>query len=114
MEKWLPEVTHYCPNIPYLIVGLKYDLLNDDKIIARIQEYNSSHDLLGHSILTKETVDQYLTDNNIDNCKHIVASALTGYNIDEVFTTAVNLSLENQQLQYRNKHKIKKSGCTLL
>lgn len=109
VEKWLPEVTHYCPNVPYLIVGLKYDLLNDDKIMARIHEYNSSHHLL-----TKERVDQYLISNNIETNRHIVASALTGYNIDEIFNTAVNIALENHQLQYRNKNKIKKSGCILL
>ena len=32
LEKWLPEVKHFCPNAPILLVGNKKDLRNDEDI----------------------------------------------------------------------------------
>lgn len=29
-EKWTPEVKHFCPNVPIILVGNKKDLRNDD------------------------------------------------------------------------------------
>lgn len=28
-EKWTPEVKHFCPNVPIILVGNKKDLRND-------------------------------------------------------------------------------------
>ncbi|KAM4571641.1 transforming protein RhoA-like isoform 1-T1 [Fundulus diaphanus] len=30
-EKWSPEVKHFCPNVPIILVGLNKDLRNDDQ-----------------------------------------------------------------------------------
>uniref|UniRef100_A0A1I8HSC8 Ras-like GTP-binding protein Rho1 n=1 Tax=Macrostomum lignano TaxID=282301 RepID=A0A1I8HSC8_9PLAT len=30
-EKWTPEVKHFCPNVPIILVGNKKDLRNDEK-----------------------------------------------------------------------------------
>ncbi len=32
-EKWVPEVKHFCPNVPIVLVGNKKDLRNDDYTI---------------------------------------------------------------------------------
>lgn len=29
-EKWTPEVKHFCPNVPIILVGNKKDLRNDE------------------------------------------------------------------------------------
>lgn len=29
-EKWNPEVKHFCPNVPVILVGNKIDLRNDE------------------------------------------------------------------------------------
>lgn len=29
-EKWNPEVKHFCPNVPIVLIGNKKDLRNDD------------------------------------------------------------------------------------
>ncbi len=39
-EKWLPEIHHYCPNKPVLLLGLKYDL--------RGQEVNGGYTEVRH------------------------------------------------------------------
>uniref|UniRef100_A0A8C5XMY5 Rho-related GTP-binding protein RhoC n=1 Tax=Microcebus murinus TaxID=30608 RepID=A0A8C5XMY5_MICMU len=30
LEKWIPEVKHFCPNVPIILVGNKKDLRNDE------------------------------------------------------------------------------------
>lgn len=32
-SKWLPELRYHCPNVPIYIVGLKSDLLEDEKYV---------------------------------------------------------------------------------
>ncbi|KAI8916001.1 ras-related C3 botulinum toxin substrate 2 [Gorgonomyces haynaldii] len=38
-KKWIPEIKHYCPNVPILLVGLKADLRDDDnpELVPEIQ-----------------------------------------------------------------------------
>merc|ERR1712032_410279 len=36
-EKWVPEVKHFCPNVPIVLVGSKKDLRNDDYTIRDLQ-----------------------------------------------------------------------------
>ncbi|VDQ01079.1 unnamed protein product [Trichobilharzia regenti] len=35
-EKWIPEVKHFCPDVPIVLVGNKSDLRNDDKVISEL------------------------------------------------------------------------------
>ena len=35
-EKWWPEVRHFCPNVPVIVVGNKADLRTDEKTIAKL------------------------------------------------------------------------------
>lgn len=35
-EKWTPEVKHFCPNVPIILVGNKKDLRNDPSTIKVI------------------------------------------------------------------------------
>lgn len=116
VDKWLPEINHYCPNTPYLIVGLKCDLIDNKEINERIEYLDSLHynELFNVNKLDKNTVDNYLTKHNIDSEKHIISSSLTGHNVNEIFKNAVELSLDYKLQQYREKHRVKKSKCILL
>eukprot|EP01127_Copromyxa_protea_P020096 TRINITY_DN6654_c0_g1_i1.p1 TRINITY_DN6654_c0_g1~~TRINITY_DN6654_c0_g1_i1.p1 ORF type:complete len:850 (+),score=115.76 TRINITY_DN6654_c0_g1_i1:190-2739(+) len=34
--KWIPEITHYCPSTPFLIVGTKIDLRDDPQTVEKL------------------------------------------------------------------------------
>lgn len=36
----MPEVTHYCPKTPYILVGTQIDLRDDPTTLARLQKNN--------------------------------------------------------------------------
>ena len=48
-EKWHPEVTHYCPNVPIVLAGTKIDLRDDKEITKRLAR-------AGGTPITKEKV----------------------------------------------------------
>ncbi|KAG5886504.1 hypothetical protein JTB14_014687 [Gonioctena quinquepunctata] len=37
-EKWTPEVKHFCPNVPIILVGNKKDLRNDPSTINELKK----------------------------------------------------------------------------
>ncbi|XP_013390100.1 ras-like GTP-binding protein Rho1 [Lingula anatina] len=39
-EKWIPEVKHYCPNVPIVLVGNKKDLRCDPNMIRELAKMN--------------------------------------------------------------------------
>ena len=39
--KWYPEITHYCPGIPIILVGTKLDLRDDVKTIEYLGKSKS-------------------------------------------------------------------------
>ncbi len=34
--KWVPEISHHCPGVPFLLVGCKGDLKNDEDVLRKI------------------------------------------------------------------------------
>ena len=34
--KWVPEIVHHCPNVPFLLVGTKADCRDDQEIKAKL------------------------------------------------------------------------------
>lgn len=47
--QWLPEVTHFCENIPKLLVGMKIDLRNNTTRVAQLNA-------VGHNLISYEEV----------------------------------------------------------
>ena len=36
---WLPEIRHHCPDVPFIILGTKIDLRDDEFVIEKLKEY---------------------------------------------------------------------------
>jgi len=96
-EKWVPEVRHFCPNIPFVLVGCKRDLRHDSHTIAELKK-------LGQSPVTYE--EGAAVANKICAFQYLECSAKTKENVREVFETATRAGLTVK--------KKKSGGCSVL
>ncbi|XP_052254143.1 ras-like GTP-binding protein RHO [Dreissena polymorpha] len=87
--KWKPEVKHFCPNVPIILVGNKKDTRNDENIKEPVRTDE------GRSMSEKINAFSYLE-----------CSAQTKEGVREVFETATRAALQVKQK--------KGWGCQLL
>uniref|UniRef100_A0A8B9LBT8 Rho-related GTP-binding protein RhoG n=1 Tax=Astyanax mexicanus TaxID=7994 RepID=A0A8B9LBT8_ASTMX len=82
--KWYPEVSHYCPNVPFLLVGTQVDNRGDSTVLENLKEQK----------LTPVTQQQgQALAQKIGAIKYLECSALTQRRMREVFMEAVRASL---------------------
>lgn len=97
-EKWTPEVKHFCPSVPIILVGNKKDLRNDDYTRRELAKMKQE------PVKTEEGRDMATRIGAFD---FIECSAKTKDGVREVFETATRAAL-----------KVKKTkgleGCMLL
>lgn len=96
-EKWVPEVRHFCPGIPFVLVGCKKDLRHDQNTIDELKKMNQSPVSYEEASAVAEKIVAY---------SYIECSAKTKDNVREVFETATRAGLTVK--------KGKKSTCALL
>nr|AFK10757.1 rho-related GTP-binding protein RhoB [Callorhinchus milii] len=86
-DKWMPEVQHFCPGVPVVLVGNKRDLRNDERV--RKELARTKQELLrwedGKSIADRIGAYDYLE-----------CSAKTKEGVWEVFETATRASLNTK------------------
>ncbi|CAF0775163.1 unnamed protein product [Didymodactylos carnosus] len=96
-EKWTPEVKHFCPHVPILLVGNKKDLRNDEttkkELMKMKQEPVRNED--GRTMADKIGAVNYLE-----------CSAKTKEGVREVFETASRAALARK--------KKRRGGCIML
>jgi len=110
-EKWAPEVHHYVPNIPHLLIGTKVDLRE-----SKAPDPNSGK----YEPITFEQGNAMAQD--ISAIKYMEVSSKTGKGVAEVFNEAVELVLKERDGQSGESggtketktKKKKKDGCVLL
>lgn len=83
MDKWYPEVLHFCPTTPIILVGLKSDLRNKRTCI----------ELLKTQGLTPVTPEQGAAVAKRMGASYIECSSKEMRGVDEVFAHAVNISV---------------------
>lgn len=54
-EKWTPEVKHFCPNVPIILVGNKKDLRNDEHTRRELAKMKQVVPSLKPTALLKES-----------------------------------------------------------
>ena len=98
-SKWLVEIKTYSPNTPYIIIGTKADLKDNEMFKDKYIDINKAKLLLN------------IQD---DKNKIIECSAKTEYNLKNVFDTAINYALANKIIKSKSKSKTKKKTCVIL
>jgi len=96
-EKWVPEVRHFCPSVPFVLVGCKRDLRNDPNTIAELKK-------MGQKPVSYE--EGQMVAMKIVAHSYIECSAKSKDNVREVFETATRAGLAIR--------KKKSGGCGLL
>ncbi|XP_061418896.1 rho-related GTP-binding protein RhoA-C-like isoform X2 [Lethenteron reissneri] len=94
-EKWTPEVKHFCPNVPIILVGNKKDLRNDDNTKRELAKMKQK------PVRGKDGRDMA---NRINAFGYMECSAKTKDGVREVFKMAARATLP----------VCKTGGCRLL
>ncbi|XP_016357433.1 rho-related GTP-binding protein RhoA-A-like [Sinocyclocheilus anshuiensis] len=97
-EKWTPEVKHFCPNVPIILVGNKKDLRNDDHTRRELLKMKQE------PVKPEEGRDMA---NRINAFGYLECSAKTKEGVREVFEMATRAALQA-------KKRGKKNPCALL
>ncbi|KAF0379024.1 Cell division control protein 42 [Gigaspora margarita] len=89
-DKWLPEVHHHCPGIPYLIVGTQIESRNDPLVIEKL----SRQKMRPVTLKQGENLAQEL-----GAVKYVECSALTQKGLKNIFDEAIVAALEPSVLE---------------
>ena len=84
--KWYPEVSHFCENIPLILVGTKIDLRKDDHTVR----------MLGAQGQTPVTTTQGMALAKEIGAKYAECSSKTGQGVQEVFSLALKESMRGK------------------
>jgi len=97
-EKWTPEVRHFCPNVPIILVGNKKDLRQDAGTVRELSKMKQEPVRLDEGKAMAEKIGAYA---------YLECSAKTKDGVRDVFETATRAALSI-------KRKTRKLRCTLL
>ncbi|XP_041365660.1 ras-like GTP-binding protein Rho1 [Gigantopelta aegis] len=86
-EKWKPEINHYMPKVPIILVGNKSDLIHDKTVIANLAK-------AGRAPLTGSDGSKMAT--NLHFSAFLACSAKTKDGVHEVFQTAARIAMLNK------------------
>ena len=89
IDKWLPEIRFYVPQLPIILVGIKKDLRNDPITCRRLKLTNQR---------TLKYEDGHIISKRIRAAYFFECSCKTNEYIQDIFQTAAKLTLnENKQ-----------------
>ncbi|CAD6502812.1 BgTH12-05402 [Blumeria graminis f. sp. triticale] len=117
MDKWYPEVQHFCPYTPLILVGLKSDLRCKRTCI----------DVLKTQGLTPVTQEQGLSVAKKMGARYMECSSKEMTGVEEIFNEAIQIVVDNdrshQEVESRKSSgrygwmkasKKRKNGCKIL
>jgi len=94
--KWYPELMHFCPDVPFILVGTKCDIRNDPVEVEKLKAQGQS------PITTEQGIE---LAKKLKAIKFMECSAKTQENLKDVFDEAVRAVLRPPK---------KKKGCIII
>ncbi|KAK3095436.1 hypothetical protein FSP39_014668 [Pinctada imbricata] len=91
-EKWYPEVRHFCPNVPVILVGNKKDTRNDPEVIEELKRIKQ---------VPLQYKDALVISEQIRASAYLECSAKTKEGVFEVFETAAKTALLKKKRNFR-------------
>ncbi|KAF9447071.1 hypothetical protein P691DRAFT_672196 [Macrolepiota fuliginosa MF-IS2] len=99
LDKWYPEVSHFCESVPMILVATKTDLRTDDQTRRMLSAQ-------GQSAVTGEQGQSVAKE---IGAKYVECSAKTGVGVKDVFTLALKESMKG-----RWGRVVKERKCSIL
>nr|KJB53192.1 hypothetical protein B456_008G297200 [Gossypium raimondii] len=101
LKKWIPELQHYAPGVPVVLVGTKLDLRED-------KHYLADHP----GLLPVSTAQGEELRKQIGAAYYIECSSKTQQNVKAVFDDAIKVVIKPPQKQKEKKKKPSR-GCLI-
>mmetsp|Transcript_27439 Transcript_27439/g.47745 ORF Transcript_27439/g.47745 Transcript_27439/m.47745 type:complete len:195 (+) Transcript_27439:1494-2078(+) len=100
-SKWWPEIKHHAPKVPFILVGTKLDLRDDQTTIERLRQKHQTP--VQNSVGTAKAQE-------LGAFKYLECSALTQDGLKQVFDEAIRCVISTTASQKSKK----KSKCVIL
>ena len=97
-EYWFPEIKHYCPNTPFILLGTRVDLRGDQATLDKLAKKQEE-------VVSKEEGKRMAK--SLKAAKYLECSALTREGVKNVFDEAIHwrLSAGGKKLRTSEKKK---------
>ena len=96
-ERWAPEMRHFCPNVPIILVGNKKDLRNDEYIKSELSRTKQKPVTSNEGSSMCDRIEAYA---------YLECSAKTREGVRDVFETAAKAALKKKKKWYQRKCRI--------
>uniref|UniRef100_A0A6B2LJP7 Uncharacterized protein n=1 Tax=Arcella intermedia TaxID=1963864 RepID=A0A6B2LJP7_9EUKA len=100
-SKWIPEVRHHCPETPFVVVGSKADLREDEETVMRLKEKN---------LEMVSYLEGFNFAKEVKAVKYLEVSARTQEGLKALFDEAIRVVLNKNNKPKKPKNK----KCTIL
>ncbi|ETV69456.1 hypothetical protein H257_14826 [Aphanomyces astaci] len=101
--KWFPEIQHHAPGVPFILVGTKLDLRDDEETIDRLKEKR---------VKPITTEQGEALKNELGAFKYLECSALTQKGLKQVFDEGIRCVLQHHKNPKKTARKF--GGCSIL
>ncbi|XP_061657726.1 rho-related GTP-binding protein RhoF isoform X2 [Syngnathoides biaculeatus] len=100
--KWHPEVKHFCPDVPVILIGCKTDLRKDKECTRKLKTLNQAPVTYTQGVAAQQRTNAEL---------YLECSAKFQENVDDVFSEAAKTALAFRR---KRKHYKKKRHCAIV
>ncbi|KAM9793443.1 rho-related GTP-binding protein RhoF [Syngnathus typhle] len=100
--KWHPEVKHFCPGVPLILIGCKTDLRKDKECCRRLKAVKQAPVTYTQGLAAQQQMNAEL---------YLECSAKCQENVDDVFREAAKKALAFRRKQ---RHFKRKRNCQIL